>query len=169
MEDIPSGAYIMDYLGEIVTKKQGDMRGTYYDHNGLSYLFDMNDLGPEDEREAVIQKLYNNEFFPLCLDGMFYGNEARFINHSCDPNIQSYNLAGQVESNAFHSIGLFASRKILAGEELSIDYQWDKIDLSIKQNVPCLCGSLKCRGYLMRSKKNKNQQNTTQRRHTTSN
>jgi len=29
---------------------------------------------------------------------MFYGNEARFINHSCDPNIQPFNLSGAVES-----------------------------------------------------------------------
>jgi len=43
MEDISQGAFIMEYRGEIVTKKQGDMRGSYYDDNGLSYLFDMND------------------------------------------------------------------------------------------------------------------------------
>lgn len=87
---------------------------------------------------------------------MFYGNEARFINHSCNPNVQSFNLSGQVESNVYHSIGLFASRKISEGEELCIDYQWDKMDLTIKEDVPCLCGSLKCRGFLMRSKKQKN-------------
>ena len=155
MEEIPAGAFLMEYLGEVVTKKQGDMRGTYYDANGLSYLFDMLDPMDEDERELHIQKVYNNEFFPLCLDSMFYGNEARFINHSCDPNVQSFNLTGQVDSNVYHAIGLFASRKIMPGEELSIDYQWDKIDLTIKEDVPCLCNSIKCRGYLMRSKKNK--------------
>jgi SET domain-containing protein len=122
MEDIPVGAYLMEYQGEIVTKKQGDMRGTYYDNNGLSYLFDMNDPAEEDARELEIQKVYQNEFFPLCLDAMFYGNEARFINHSCDSNVQSFNLSGQVDSNVYHSIGLFASRKILAGEELTLDY-----------------------------------------------
>jgi len=42
-EEIPQGAFIMQYTGEIVTKKWGDMRGSYYDYNGLSYLFDMND------------------------------------------------------------------------------------------------------------------------------
>lgn len=46
MEEIPAGVYMMQYLGEIVTKKQGDMRGTFYDANGLSYLFDLND--PDD-------------------------------------------------------------------------------------------------------------------------
>ena len=48
LEDIPAGVFLMEYRGEIVTKKQGDMRGTYYDHNGLSYLFDMSDP-PEDD------------------------------------------------------------------------------------------------------------------------
>ena len=43
LEDIPAGAFITDYRGEVVTKKTGDIRGTYYDTIGLSYLFDMND------------------------------------------------------------------------------------------------------------------------------
>ena len=94
MEEIPAGAFLMEYLGEIVSKKQGDMRGTYYDANGLSYLFDLNDPCESDEREQIIQKAYYGEFFPLCLDSMFYGNEARFINHSCDPNVLSFNLTG---------------------------------------------------------------------------
>ena len=100
------------------------MRGTYYDANNLSYLFDMNDLemSEESEFEKEVQKAYFNEFFPLCIDSMFYGNEARFINHSCDSNVQSLNLTGVIESSSFHSIGLFASRKIAVGEELTIDY-----------------------------------------------
>ena len=122
MEEIPAGAFLLEYQGEIVTKKQGDMRGTHYDSNGLSYLFDMNDPHAGEEREHQIQKAYHNEFFPLCLDSMFYGNEARFINHSCDPNVQSFNLTGSVESTTFHQIGLFSSRKILKGEELTLDY-----------------------------------------------
>jgi len=51
MEEIPAGAFLMEYLGEIVSKKQGDMRGTFYDANGLSYLFDLNDLSESDEKE----------------------------------------------------------------------------------------------------------------------
>lgn len=99
------------------------MRGAYYDKNGLSYLFDMNDLIVNDNgKEQIIQKAYFNQFFPLCLDSMYYGNESRFINHSCEPNIQSFNLTGQYDSYYYHQIGLFASRKINAGEELTMDY-----------------------------------------------
>jgi len=98
LEEIPAGAYLMEYRGEIVTKKQGDMRGSYYDYNGLSYLFDMNDPLADEMREQTVQIAYDEEFFPLCLDSMFYGNESRFINHSCDPNVQSFNLSGSYET-----------------------------------------------------------------------
>jgi euchromatic histone-lysine N-methyltransferase len=87
LEDIPQGAFVCEYRGEIVTKKQGDMRGSFYDSQGLSYLFDMNDPEDDNELDSKVQQGYRGEFFPLCLDSMFYGNESRFINHSCDPNI----------------------------------------------------------------------------------
>jgi hypothetical protein len=78
------------------------MRGSYYDYSGLSFLFDMNDPLEDETREQTIQLGYRGEFFPLCLDSMFYGNESRFINHSCDPNISSFNLSGAVESQSLH-------------------------------------------------------------------
>lgn len=106
----------------MVSKKQGDMRGAFYDLQGLSYLYDMNDPLEDEKLEHEIQAALGDEFFPLCIDAMFYGNEARFINHSCDPNIRSFNLSGTVESQTYHCIGLFANRKICAGEELTMDY-----------------------------------------------
>ena len=95
-----------------MTKKQGDMRGTYYDSNGLSYLFDMNDPCEGEEREKLIQKAYHNEFFPLCLDSMFYGNEARFINHSCDPNLNIFNVYIDCLDPDMPRLCLFAKREI---------------------------------------------------------
>jgi SET domain-containing protein len=78
------------------------MRGSFYDSQGLSYLFDMNEPGEKEKRELKIQKAYKNEFFPLCLDSMFFGNESRFINHSCEPNVQSFNIFGQFNSQNLH-------------------------------------------------------------------
>lgn len=122
MEDIEEGSFLCEYKGEILTKKQGDMRGSFYDSQGLSYLFDMNEPAEKEKREQKIQQAYNNEFFPLCIDSMFFGNEARFINHSCDANVQSFNLCGQFESQTLHQIGLFASKPIKTGEEITLDY-----------------------------------------------
>lgn len=112
----------------------------------------MNEPFDREKREEKIQLAYNNEFFPLCIDSMFFGNEARFINHSCDPNVLSFNLCGYVETQTLHQIGLFAARAIKKGEEITLDYQWDKTELAVKNNVPCLCKSAGCRGFLMRSK-----------------
>jgi len=58
MEEIPAGCFLMEYVGEMVTKKQGDMRGTFYDSNGLSYLFDMNEALVDEHREQTIQTAY---------------------------------------------------------------------------------------------------------------
>ena len=34
-----------------------------------------------------------------------------------------------------------------------MDYQWDKNELEIEDDVPCLCGAAKCRRFLMKAKK----------------
>lgn len=154
MEDIPAGAFVIEYQGEVITKKYGDIRGTHYDKIGCSYLFDMNDPLQEETFEMRVNQSYNECFFPFCIDAGFYGNESRFINHSCDANIRTFNLVNKCESSVMHSIGLFTTRKIAKGEEITIDYHWDKNVLDvIDEDVLCLCGTYGCRGYLMRAKK----------------
>jgi len=112
MESIPQGAFILEYVGEVIPKKLADTRGSYYDSHGISYLFDMNEATVKEE--LSLQKEYPDlgEFFPLCVDAMFYGNESRFINHSCDPNTQPFNISGESSSDAVNRIGLFAWKNI---------------------------------------------------------
>lgn len=146
MEDIPAGAFVTEYVGEVITKRFGDIRGQHYDMAGSSYLFDMNDPTEEEQTQ-------DDNFHPFCIDATFYGNESRFVNHSCDPNLRTFSLQVDSDSQTFHSIGMFAKRKIQAGEELTIDYQWDENHLDyIDNDVICLCGTSECRGYLLRSK-----------------
>jgi SET domain-containing protein len=154
LEDIPAGAFVMQYVGEVISKKTGDIRGVHYDRICCSYLFDMNDPLPEETYENRMNQQYGESVFPLCIDAGFYGNQSRFINHSCDANLRTFNLVTECESTTFHSIGLFAQKNIKAGEELTIDYHWDLNVLEvIKEDVPCLCGSSACRGFLMQAKK----------------
>ena len=56
------------------------------------------------------------------VDASQYGNEARYINRSCDPNAICYlwYLAEGLEV-----IGIYALRDIQAETEISIDYGWD--------------------------------------------
>jgi histone-lysine N-methyltransferase SUV39H len=110
LEMIPAGAFVMEYSGEILTAKEGDKRGKVYDEIGMSYLFDMNDPDESDDYEMRVQESSYEDFFPLCIDAAFYGNESRFVNHSCDPNLKSFNLVTEVDGYTFHRIGLFATK-----------------------------------------------------------
>lgn len=59
-------------------------------------------------------------------------NEARFINHSCEPNL------------GFHGAGVFvAMRDIREKEELTYDYSIGDIDSDYV--IDCLCGTKSCR------------------------
>jgi histone-lysine N-methyltransferase SETD2 len=52
-------------------------------------------------------------------------------------------------------IGFFSKRPIAANEELTFDYQFQKVG---KVQQKCYCGSEKCRGYLGVSTSNNNNQ-----------
>jgi SET domain-containing protein len=43
LEPIPAGAFVIQYVGEVLTARDGDKRGKIYDQIGMSYLFDMNE------------------------------------------------------------------------------------------------------------------------------
>jgi len=70
------------------------------------------------------------------IDGAVGGSGAQYINHSCDPNLEARIIRGHI---------LYMSlRPIRRGEELTIDYHFDKK----VEKVPCRCGALKCRGTI---------------------
>ena len=73
--DIKKGEQIIEYIGDKVTKKEGDKRADKQikkaeknKKNGMVYVFELN-------------KKYD-------IDGGVGRNYARFINHSCDPNCE---------------------------------------------------------------------------------
>jgi uncharacterized protein len=72
------------------------------------------------------------------------GNDARWINHSCDPNCE----ANEEDDRIF----IDAMRGIQPGEELFYDYGLE-IDEPIteesKKKYACHCGSSKCRGTML--------------------
>lgn len=70
------------------------------------------------------------------IDGAVGGSGAEYINHSCAPNLISRILKGHIL--------YFTLRDIQAGEELTIDYRFDKK----VARVDCLCGSPNCRGTI---------------------
>ena len=81
------------------------------------------------------------------IDGTVGGNDARFINHSCEPNCEAYVFDDRVY--------IYAMRDVIRGEELTFDY---KLGPAIKKGTrkqydteqfACHCGSPHCRGTML--------------------
>ncbi len=80
------------------------------------------------------------------IDGTVGGNDARFINHSCEPNCEAFVFDDRVY--------IYAMKDIPRGEELTFDY---KLGPAIKgrakkadiQSFACKCGAPSCRGTML--------------------
>ncbi len=70
------------------------------------------------------------------IDGSVGGSGAQYINHCCEPNLVARILKGHIL--------YFSLRDIKPGEELTIDYHFDKK----MERVICKCGVPKCRGTI---------------------
>jgi len=79
------------------------------------------------------------------IDPSVGGNEARWINHSCNPNCET-------REDTQERVFIHAIRKIQPGEELFYDYRL-AIDVprtkEIEDEAKCSCGSANCRGTLL--------------------
>ncbi len=84
----------------------------------------------------------------IVIDAGVNGNEARYINHGCDPNCES-SMRGK-------RIFIEAIRTIQPGEELAYDYQIQR-DSDDAPNVDevfaCRCGAANCRGSMLEAPK----------------
>lgn len=116
-EFIPKGTKIIEYTGEKIDMEEADRREKINDLTATTYIFILDDQ--------------------YCIDGAVGGNVSKYINHSCDPNLEV-----DVIDNKIY---FFALKDIQAGEELSYDYayEYNPDDL-----VKCRCGSSKCRGII---------------------
>ena len=122
---IRKGTNIIEYLGERVSHELADAR--YEDKDpldGHTFLFTV-------DGKTVI-------------DAGVDGNEARFVNHGCDPNCQTVQIGKRIFIEAI--------RTIRPGEELAYDYRIQR-DADDPANVDavfrCLCGAKNCRGSML--------------------
>lgn len=70
------------------------------------------------------------------IDGSVGGSGAQYMNHSCEPNLAARIIKGHIL--------YFTLRDIQPGEELTVDYRFDKK----VERVICKCGAPKCRGTI---------------------
>jgi SET domain-containing protein len=127
--NIRKGTRIIEYLGQRITWRTADKR---YDDDKMgrhhTFLFTVDD-------KTVIDAAVN-------------GNEARFINHSCDPNCEAITERKR--------IFIETRKSIPAGTELLYDYQYERSDDHTAEDehfYKCRCGSPKCRGTILAPKK----------------
>ena len=126
VQNIKKESKIIEYIGDKVTKKEGDKRADrqikQYKkniNNGMVYVFELN-------------KLYD-------IDGFVAYNHAKLVNHSCNPNCEV-----EIINN---EIWISAIKNIKKNTELSYNYGYS-YDTDYVDHI-CKCGSSKCVGYIL--------------------
>lgn len=125
-KDIPKGTDIIQYKGKIVSKEIGEKISNKHREQitsigtGTLWIFTLNNK--------------------LDVDGSRQGNDAQFINHSCEPNCEAINYDDE-------EIWIEAMRDIKKGEELSYDYGFEEPD----SHFPCFCHTKHCRGWIVKA------------------
>ncbi|KAL6616645.1 hypothetical protein ACP70R_038915 [Stipagrostis hirtigluma subsp. patula] len=102
-------------------------------------------LHPENDSEAPPAPEY-------CIDASSIGNFARFINHSCQPNLFVQCVLSSHNDVKLAKVMLFAADTILPLQELSYDYGY-RLDSVVGPDgdilkLPCCCGAPDCRKRL---------------------
>ena len=121
--ELQPGEFIYEYIGEVIHEGQFRKRMMQYDEEGIKHFYFMS--------------LSRGEF----VDATKKGNLGRFCNHSCSPNCY---VDKWVVGNKLR-MGIFAERKISAGEELVFNYNVDRYGADPQ---PCYCGEPNCTGFI---------------------
>jgi hypothetical protein len=116
---------VCEYKGEIISEAEVACRYPE-DMQGLNHTF-------------VFGVAHNHN-----IDGGSKGNIARWINHACAPNCDTYEKDQRIFVRAV--------RDIRPGEELFYDYAieaGERLTKTVKARWPCWCGAKKCRGTVL--------------------
>lgn len=126
---INAGECIVEYTGERITSDESAIRaekgGGPVNHTFFFSLADGN-----------------------VIDGGSGGNDARFINHACEPNCEAYEEDGKVF--------IYALQEIEKGEELNYNYALiyeERHTAAVKKLFECRCGAPSCTGTMLAPKK----------------
>lgn len=133
---IKKGEFIIEYRGKLRSHAEVDAAYDGEDETGHTFLFTLN----ED----------------YVLDANIDGNDARWINHSCEPNCESSHVEDPGGDPSKDRIVIEAARDIAAGEELSYNYGIrlaERHTPKLKKLWACLCGSRNCTGTMLQPKR----------------
>ncbi|GAB2287506.1 hypothetical protein Dimus_021881 [Dionaea muscipula] len=150
-DPIRSGTFICEYAGEVMDKAkldrdEGENNDYVFDTTRTfdrSFKWNYDPVLIDEETHGESNEEYDIPF-PLAISAKDAGNIARFMNHSCSPNVFWQPIVYDHNSESFIHIAFFAMRHIPPMTELTYDYG---VSQSERRRKQCLCGSPKCKGY----------------------
>ncbi|KAL3122153.1 hypothetical protein niasHT_004379 [Heterodera trifolii] len=126
-ELILRGEMIGQYVGEVLLDGE---------HKNLehSFMVPLDDGTNSDETDYAL------------IDSSRYGNHTAMANHSCSPSAEAvYYYVPNADFTMMHlSIGIFATRRINQGDEITINYGKDYWEDKQTEGFHCECGSSIC-------------------------
>ncbi|GMS99705.1 hypothetical protein PENTCL1PPCAC_21880, partial [Pristionchus entomophagus] len=133
VSEIDQCKFVTEYIGEVNEKGMSGGKSVYD--------FEMAYSARDREGKEVHKK--------FIISAGKKGNESRFFNHSCTPNMNPMTTIIERYGLFYNHVSFFTNRKILPGEELVFDYFPDKdsSDIDISRMFPngCQCISSECR------------------------
>ncbi|XP_066572541.1 histone-lysine N-methyltransferase, H3 lysine-36 specific isoform X2 [Amia ocellicauda] len=123
ISDIKKGEFVNEYVGEMIDEEECRARIKHAQENDI-FNFYMLTL----DKDRII-------------DAGPKGNQARFMNHSCQPNCETQKWT----VNGDTRVGLFALVDIIAGTELTFNYNLECLG---NGKTVCKCGAPNCSGFL---------------------
>ncbi|XP_047675247.1 histone-lysine N-methyltransferase, H3 lysine-36 specific isoform X2 [Tachysurus fulvidraco] len=123
IHDIKKGAFVSEYVGEVIDEEECRARIRHAQENDISNFY-MLTL----DKDRII-------------DAGPKGNQARFMNHCCQPNCETQKWT----VNGDTRVGLFALVDIPAGVELTFNYNLECLG---NGKTVCKCGASNCSGFL---------------------
>ncbi len=125
---IPKDTTLIEYVGELVSWTKAQDRPPHNpDEPNHTFFFHI------DDKHVI--------------DAATGGNDARWINHACEPNCEADEVKGRVFIKTL--------RALKAGEELFYDYGLiieDRYTKKLKAEYACRCGAKACRGTMLAPK-----------------
>ncbi|KAK3526082.1 hypothetical protein QTP70_014657 [Hemibagrus guttatus] len=132
INDIRKGAFVSEYVGEVIDEEECRARIRHAQENDISnfYMLTLDKASAQNARNMTSRSI----FWPK-------GNQARFMNHCCQPNCETQKWT----VNGDTRVGLFALIDIPAGVELTFNYNLECLG---NGKTVCKCGAPNCSGFL---------------------
>lgn len=132
-ENIKKGQFVSQYFGEIITVEESEQRLA--------------------KKSSKLDCMWNLDFddsqnYDYIIDGSHFANFTYFLNHSCNANLTLYAVWINCLDRNLPQLALFASRDIIAGEQLTTNYfSRCAVESLKKTGINCKCYSKNCKGY----------------------